>query len=245
MVRTEQDILRLVYAAKTDREAADALIRQYMGFIRSETVKFTHAPPEEGHEDELSLAMFAFYEAALHYERGRGSFLGYAARAIRNRLIDHYRTEKRHRGHLPLQQEAGDGREDPPADTITDPRDAYGEMEMREASREEIAKFSRELEKFGLCLTDVAENCPRQGRTFAACRRALDYARGKPELLRKLAENGRLPAAELAREAGVDRKTLERHRKYLVAALLAFTNGFVIIRGHLRRLAPPRGGETG
>ena len=244
MVQTEQDILRLVYAAKTDREAADALIRQYMGFIRSETVKFTHAPPEDGHEDELSLAMFAFYEAALHYERERGSFLGYAARAIRNRLIDHYRAEKRHKGHLSIHQEAGDGREEL-GDAIADQKDVYDEIETREASRKEIEKFAAELGRFGLCLTDIAENCPRQGRTFAACRRVLNYAVGKPELLRKLAENGRLPAVELAKETGVDRKTLERHRKYLVAALLAFTNGFVVIRGHLRRLAPPKGGETG
>ena len=41
---------------------------------------------------------------------------------------------------------------------------------------------------------------------------------------------------ELASGAGVERKTLERHRKYLVAMLIAFTNGFEIIRGHLCRL---------
>ena len=40
MVRTEHDIVSQVRSAKTDSEAADALIRQYMGFIRSETVKF-------------------------------------------------------------------------------------------------------------------------------------------------------------------------------------------------------------
>ena len=49
MVRTEHSIVGQVYAAKTDPEAADALIGQYMGFIRSETVKFTHAAPENGH----------------------------------------------------------------------------------------------------------------------------------------------------------------------------------------------------
>ena len=43
MVRTEHSIVSQVYAAKTDSEAADALIGQYIGFIRSETVKFTHA----------------------------------------------------------------------------------------------------------------------------------------------------------------------------------------------------------
>ena len=231
MVQTEQNIVQLVYAAKTDREAADALIQQYMGFIRSETVKFIHAAPEDGHEDELSLAMLAFYEAILHYERIRGSFLGYAAQAIRNRLIDHYRTEKRHRRVLSLHQESGEDREEELGDTLADQADAVGELEMREASRKEIEQFSGELGRFGLSLSDVAENCPRQGRTFAACRRVLDYARGQPELLRKLSENGRLPVAELAEKTRTDRKTIERHRKYLVAILLAFTNGFEIIRG--------------
>ena len=92
MVRTEHDIAAQVQAAKTDTEAADGLIQQYMGFIRSETVKFIHTTPENGHEDELSIAMLAFYEAVLAYEKSRGAFLSYAARAIRNRLIDQYRA---------------------------------------------------------------------------------------------------------------------------------------------------------
>ena len=82
MVGTEHSIVGQVYAAKTDPEAADALIGQYMGFIRSETVKFVHAAPEDGHEDELSIAMLAFYEAVLGYEKSRGAFLPFAARAI-------------------------------------------------------------------------------------------------------------------------------------------------------------------
>ena len=69
MVRTEHDIVSQVQSAKTDAEAADALIRQYMGFIRSETVKFLHTAPENGHEDELSIAMLAFYEAVLAFSK--------------------------------------------------------------------------------------------------------------------------------------------------------------------------------
>ena len=43
--------------------------------------------------------------------------------------------------------------------------------------------------------------------------------------------------------SGTDRKTMERHRKYLVAILLAFTNGYEIIRGHLCQVGPKRGGD--
>ena len=49
MTRTEHEIVSFVYAAKQDADAADALIRQYTGFIRSETVKFIHTSPEHRH----------------------------------------------------------------------------------------------------------------------------------------------------------------------------------------------------
>ena len=78
---------------------------------------------------------------------------------------------------------------------------------------------------------------------MAACRRVLDCARANPALLEKLVETGRLPMSELAAGSGTDKKTMERHRKYLVAILLAFTNGYEIIRGHLCQVGPKRGGD--
>ena len=47
MVRIEHDIAAQVQAAKADSEAADALIRQYMGFIARETGEVhPHRPGE-------------------------------------------------------------------------------------------------------------------------------------------------------------------------------------------------------
>ena len=242
MARAEHDIVAQVRAAKTDQEAADALIRQYMGFIRSETVKFIHAAPEDGHEDELSVAMLAFYEAVLAYEKDRGAFLPYAARAIKNRLIDHYRREKRHGNVISLHVPAGDEDDRELADTIPDQKDQLADREERRASAREIREFGEKLAQFGLTFSDVADNCPRQERTFAACRRALEFARSAPELLRRVEDTGKLPMNELAAGSGVERKTLERHRKYLAAILLAFTNGYEIIRGHLCQVGPKKGG---
>ena len=242
MRRKEHSIVFEVRAAQTDPAAADALIGQYMPFIRSETCKFTHAPIEAGHEDELSIATLAFYEAALSYQRGRGAFLPYAAAAIRNRLIDHYRVEQRHGGTVSLDVPAGeDGRL--LSETLPDTRDEIAAYDLREATRAEIAEFGRQLASFGIGFSDVADNCPRQERTLAACRRVLDHARAHPELLDRLVGTGRLPMNELAAGSGTDKKAMERHRKYLVAILLAFTNGYEIIRGHLRQLAPAKGGR--
>ena len=88
------ELVEQVYAAKTDPDAADSLIRQYMGFLRAETAKYLHRAPIEGQDEELSIVLLAFYEAILGYEKNRGAFLAYASRGIRNRLIDYYRKEK-------------------------------------------------------------------------------------------------------------------------------------------------------
>lgn len=242
MVRTEHDIVELVRRAKVDPQSADAFIQQYMGFIRSETVKFTHAPPEAGHEDELSIAMLAFYECILSYERGRGAFLPYAARAIKNRLIDHYRVEKRRGSVISLHTPLGSDGDESLMDTLPDHRDPIGEQDLRTASRKEIEEFGAQLKGLGISFSDVADGCPQQERTLAACRRVLDYARSAPDLLDRMVHSGRLPMNELAQGSGTDKKTLERHRKYLVAMLLAFTNGYEIIRGHLCQIRPGKEG---
>ena len=82
----------------------------------------------------------------------------------------------------------------------------------------------------------MADNCPRQERTLQACRRVLTAARENPELLNELLRTKKLPIAALSDISRTDKKTMERHRKYLIAILLAFTNGYEIIRGHLYHL---------
>ena len=100
----EQDIISRVYAAKEDISEADALVRQYLPFIKAETAKFLKRPPMEGQDEELGIAMFAFHETVMSYQRSKGAFLPLASTVIRNRLIDHYRREKRHKGLLSLNQ---------------------------------------------------------------------------------------------------------------------------------------------
>ena len=231
----EHKIIQQVYAAKEDMQEADRLIGAYMPFIKSETAKFLRRPPIEGHDDELSIAMIAFHEAIVGYSRTRGAFLKYAAMLIRSRLIDYQRKEQRHQDTVSLDTPAGED-ETPLADTLADGRNDNEEMLVREATRAEIEELSRQMQEFGVSLTDVADNCPKQQRTLQACRKALWYAKEHPELLEELLQTKRLPIARLSTGSGTERKTLERHRKYMVALLLIYTNGYEIIRGHLTQV---------
>ncbi len=204
-----------------------------MPFIKSETAKFLKRPPDPG-DDELSIAMFAFYEAVRSYTKSRGAFLNFAALQIRSRLIDNYRREKRNKGQISL--DSSDEEQTDLLETIPDGHDEYEATEMREATRQEIEELTAQMTDFGVSMTDVADNSPRQSRTVESCRRAIAYARSHPDILEDFLRTKRVPIARLAEGAAVDRKSLERHRRYLVAVLLICTNGYEILRGHIMQV---------
>ena len=238
----EHGILEQVYAAKESVQAADQLIGDYLPFIKAETAKFLKRPPIEGQDDELSIAMIAFHEAIGGYAKHRGSFLKYASMLIRSRLIDYARKERRHRQTVSLDAPAAGEESASLGETLPEERDHPEESAHRQATRQEIEELSRQMESFGVSLSDVADNCPKQQRTLQACRKALAYARENSWLLEELVHGKKLPLAKLSDGSGVERKTLERHRKYLVALLLIYTNGYEIIRGHLAQVM--EGGEA-
>jgi RNA polymerase sigma factor len=105
----EHQIVSRVREAKSDPDAADGFIREYMGFIKAETAKFTGRVPQEGRDDELSVAMLAFYESILAYDASRGPFLRFAALSMRSRLIDYARAENRHGASVSYDEPAEEG----------------------------------------------------------------------------------------------------------------------------------------
>ena len=230
----EQDIVRAVYAAKENNDAADDLIRRYIPYIRAESSKYMGRICTDS-DDEFSIAMIAFHEAILGYSWERGGFLSYAAMMIRNRLIDYNRKEKRHQGNVSLDMPDGeDGKT--LLEQVADSRDVFAEAHNLEATQQEIAELAGVLQTFGISFADVADHSPKQERTKETCLLAIRYAMGNSRLLDELLQTRKLPLTELVRATGCDRKTLERHRKYVLAMLVIQTNGYEIIRGHLRHV---------
>ncbi len=235
-VEEKQEIVEMVYASRKDSNAANAIILKYMPFIKAETSKFLGRFVTES-DDELSIAMFAFHEATVSYDEAKGAFLPFAGVAIRNRLIDYRRKESKHDNVLSIHETFTDNEDERTiADTLEDGTDSAEAHNIRSHTREEIEEFSEQLKSFGITLSDVADSCPKQERTLKACHKALGFAKKEKKLLNSLVETKKLPIDAVSKGSGVERKTLERHRKYMVALLLAYTNGYEIIRGHLKQI---------
>lgn len=235
----EHQIIASVNAAKGNVKKADDLIREYMPFIRKEISKFLSRPCSE-QEDHYSIALMAFHEAILGYQKDKGTFLHFASLMIRNRLIDFTRKEVRHQGNLSLDSSHGED-ELSLHEQIPDPRSQEDRIGL-EATKQEIAELSQTMKQYGISLSDIADNSPKQDRTLEACRKVVQYAIDHPSILDDLTKTKKLPMTKLVSGSKVERKTIERHRKYILAMLLVQTNGFVIIRGHISHVLQTKGG---
>ena len=231
-----------VYRAKENMCKADDLIRDYMPFIEAETAKFLHRAPDLHNDDELSIAMIAFHEAIQSYSKERGAFLSFASVLIHNRLIDYYRREKKHREVLSIEVSEND--HTTLADTLVEPKDDFQNIELRDATKNEIETLEKKLQTFSLTISDVAKHCPKQDRTMQECKKMIRYAVANPEILKTISETGRLPVQEFVKTCKVSKKVVERHRKYLLALLLIYTNGYVILRGHIQQILTEGGNKS-
>lgn len=237
-MKPEHQIVGEVMQAKQSSKAANDMVCRYLPFIKAE-VRHITADNNCNYEDCLSIAMFAFHEAVMAYNRSKGAFLPFASIVIKNRLIDYKRKESRHNDLISIDAEAEGDDTRSLLDKLDTGEDNIAQYYNTEQTRDELNEFALALKEFGLDLSDIMDNCPKQNRTLDTCHRILEYAKENYDLINLMLTSGRLPITQLSKGTGVSKKLIERHRKYLVAILLAYTNGFEIIRGHLNQMRVP------
>lgn len=230
----DHSIVQQIELAQQDVNAADELIRTYQPFIRAEVSRFINRHAGEL-DEEVSIGMLAFYEAIQSYSKLRGTFLNFASLMIKNRLIDYVRQEKKHYGNISLDTPLSESHDESLVDTIIGEEDSK-ELVRVEATKEEIEHFIYELSRFDLTLEDMSESSPKQQRTLEMCHDVIRYVNSNTEVLNQIMNTKKLPITHLVESTTINKKTLERHRKYVLAMVLVLTNGFDIMRGHLEKV---------
>lgn len=231
----ENEIVEFVYQSKGDSIKADELIRKYLPYIKSETSKVAGKVITDS-DDELSIAMIGFHEAIETYSKFKGAFLNYAKVVMRNKIIDFYRKENKHMGNLSMEANITGQENLVLSDTIKDEMDEYDSLSLRDATGEEIEELSRQLQEYNISFTDISDNTPKQKRTLGACRKIISYVRSNPSIIDDVIKTKKLPIKKLSLETGVSSKTIERHRTYLMALIIIYSNGYEIIRGHIKQV---------
>lgn len=231
-------------------EAKEEIIRGYSPFVLGVASKIAGRYVRLGEDDEASVALIAFNEAIEKYEPGRGAgFLSFAGLLVKRRLVDYYRAQAPGR-EVPASAfewagaESAESAEEtlskeaPGASGVFAEEPVVGPEEALEARllagemRSEVVRFVADLKAIGIAVTDLVAESPKHA----------DTRRSMMDIARSIVENEvwnayffkhkKLPLAMLE-DCGVSRKTLERHRKYLVALVLALSGEYPAIRRFL------------
>lgn len=214
-----------VLTAKQNEQALNDLIRDEKQWILRSASQTARRYVTD-RDDEWSVALKAFHEAVRVFEPGKGSFRAIASVVIRRRLTDWQRAEARQGGVVYVTQEAFGGELEDGADGVDlqvrrrVAADAVTAAEDDPASkaREEIAAAQELLGWYGFSLFDLADCSPRAEKTKKSCALAVRALLRDPVLMERMRKTHTLPLKELSDVSGVQRKVLDRHRKYLIAA---------------------------
>lgn len=214
----------------------ETFIADYRPYIARTASRFCKKYIDPSRDDEYSIALAAFNEAIDGYDGGAGkSFLGFADTVIRRRLIDHVRREQRHARSVPMSAFEGDpGGESPVnAAETAGALDAYASERLSEMRRLEIESLAERLAKSGITFADLADRSPRHADSRAMLLGIGAALAGRPELMELMERHGRLPIKELMEICRVSRKTLERNRKYIMAAALILSGDYPLLKSYL------------
>ena len=224
----ERKIIKRVLAAQHNIDEADSLIRDYFPFIKSEAAKVIGKIPVEGKDDELSIALMGFHEAVEAYDREKGAFLTFASLVIRRRIIDFIRQQDQEIQSVSWEEtvKTEEGYERKPVlneDSVSDIT----------ALKWEIVKLTEDLQHLGISMSEVAANCPRYEKVIASCRKVINYLAAQPDKMEVMFETRKLPITEIIQETSVKNKTLEKHRKYLMAMAIIYYRKYDCLIEHL------------
>jgi RNA polymerase sigma factor len=220
--------------AKTDPQAFEDLVVDYRPYILSCAARVCVKRIDPDNDEEYSTALLAFYEAVRQYDPSRGSFLSFARSVIRTRLIDGFRRVGRRPPVQSLDDEAEDDEGYHKDPTVAASVDAFERETQTSERREEITRFADELAVWNLTFRDLADASPKAYKTKTACGLLVREMLLDTTLQESFRKSRQLPLATLCERAGIPRKIADRHRRYIVSAVLVLTGEYPYMAEHLR-----------
>ncbi len=206
--------------AANNHKILNEFIMENEFFILKCTSSITHSYITKS-DDEWSIALQAFMQATQSYELEKGNFLSFAKLLIHRRLIDYFRIQKKHNLELPVNPKVFN------TELNEDSQDISIELAVaKKVSKEEDYSLKFEIEaaneafsNYGFSFLDLSNCSPKAQKTKLSCAKAVFYILNNPVLIYELQSSKQLSLKIIEKNSKVPRKILERHRKYIIAAV--------------------------
>ncbi len=186
------------------------------------TASFVLGRPVSRSDDEYSIALSAFWEAAQSHDPSKGSLQTYAAVVIRHRLIDFIRSNRHYGQELSVEPDvfSGEISDDSEIEGLRTSIEKKLIQDMPDRTLpEEIAELAAILQRYQIDFFDLPNACPKAQKTRSVCLKAARFVCAIAELLNRLRRTLKLPAAEMEIGVPIARKLLDKFRKYIIASV--------------------------
>lgn len=218
----EKHELHLVQQAQAgDERALHDLLDLHTPFIKK-TASFICKRKIDEHDEEYSTAYEAFYEAIRNYDASASAKLTtFAHLIIKRRLIDQIRKEARMSGVV--NGEAAD------IELAQYAVERHSEQELIKQRQYEILHFQMALDPYELNFEELTKVAPKHEDSRRGMVEVATIVAGIPEFVEHLAKKRTLPLKQIEELVDVSRKTLERHRKYIIALVILLSGDYPLI----------------
>lgn len=231
-----QSLEAKVLKAQNDSQLLEKLIDGHQGFIKKCMIDQQKASGALL-DDEMTVAMLAFSEAVSQYDVSKGKFISFAKLIINRRMIDEYRR-------LLRQNPAGGRSLDEPLSEEEDNQHPYEvaasikqyEQEVKRSDLQmEIALYEEALQGFNLSFQELVAVSPKQEALKESYRQIALWIVSETEILKQLYKDKKMPITEILVHFDIDRKKLERGRKYILALVVLLDSDLELIKQYIER----------
>ncbi|MDA8352891.1 MAG: sigma-70 family RNA polymerase sigma factor [Firmicutes bacterium] len=193
-------------------------------------------------DDEFSVALMGFNEAINNYRRDQSStFPSFAYTVMKRRLTDYFRSEKRHLNQMPLVHPDAKDNESTYPEVVKKSFEQYEDRELEEHRRSDVAEFREHLSRFGITMEKLVNVSPKHRDTRENLLKIAQKIVSEKDLFDSFYKQQRIKR-EVAERLGCHRRTLKRHRHYLIALVVVLVEDLPTIRGYLGVSSEPKGG---
>ncbi|ACB84255.1 sigma-70 family RNA polymerase sigma factor [Natranaerobius thermophilus] len=225
----KKDIQLLQKAQSGDEQSRELLITSYTSYIQEIASGYCNRKLVWENDDELSIALLALNEAIDSYDlNSNKKFKNYLRMVVKSRLVDYFRTEKRHH-HLPLSnnlEESNTELDEPPDNKIEDEAawKQYHQQKEFQERVEEMSQFEYVLQEYGLSFHDLEQASPKHQKTRDKLVEVAKLIAEREDLLKYIKKKKKLPLKKLILETGNSKKVLKRGRKYILAVTMIISD---------------------
>lgn len=210
-----------------DKSALDELFAGLMPFCLKVCSKTCGYYVNE-FDEEASISRLAMIEALERYDPDKGAFLFFLGQVIRSRIIDLKRKEKKH-SLIPFTFLSQNGSH---LTEIVDER-FFEEIIDDLARKEEISRLKKILQDYDICFEDLANASPRQPKSRHNAQYIAGLLANEPQLRSYLLERKMIPIKELEEKWKINRKIVDRYRKFIITTAIIQIYDFPYLQNYL------------